>query len=154
LEKILWPRGHLGILRNHAQFLLVRKDRIAQLVPAAIEQMHRVNLVHPFLRRMMWRVCAAGNVVAEERLAGVNLICLIEPPDRVVGHGGGQIPSSSRLADVRVDGGCVAKQIWLPLAGVAANKAVEVVEAHAGGPMIEGPKLAGVERGCVVVLAE
>ena len=47
----------------------------------------------------MRRVGAAGHVVAEERLARIDLVELVQPFDGVVGHGGGQIPA--RLADVR-----------------------------------------------------
>ena len=54
----------------------------------------------------------------------------------------------------RVDLGRVAEKIRLPLARVAADEAVEVVEAHADRPLIEWPKLARLERWRVVVLAE
>src|SRR5262249_17014973 len=41
-----------------------------------------------------------------------------------------------------------------PLVRVAADEAVEVFEAHADGPQVEGPRLAGLEGRRVVVLAE
>ena len=34
LDQVLRPRRQLGILRNDAEFLLVREDRLPQLVPA------------------------------------------------------------------------------------------------------------------------
>ena len=45
-------------------------------------------------------------------------------------------------------------QVRLPLAGVAADKAVEIFEAHAVRPLIERPGLARLVRRRVVVLAE
>ena len=42
----------------------------------------------------------------------------------------------------------------MPLAGVAADKAVKIIEAHAGGPLIERPRLARLVKGRVMVLAE
>jgi hypothetical protein len=44
--------------------------------------------------------------------------------------------------------------VRLPLAGVSADKAEEIIEAHPVGPLIERPGLARLERGRVVVLAE
>src|SRR5262249_36241550 len=41
-----------------------------------------------------------------------------------------------------------------PLIGVAADEAVEVVEAHASRPLIERPGLACLEFGSIVFLAE
>ena len=48
----------------------------------------------------------------------------------------------------------VAEEVRLPLVGVAADEAVEVLEAHAGRPLVEGPDLARGEGRRVVVLAE
>ena len=58
------------------------------------------------------------------------------------------------MADVGIDRRGVAEEVGLPLAAVAAHEAVEILEAHAGGPLIEGPNLAGLEGRRVVVLAE
>src|SRR5262249_41857649 len=46
------------------------------------------------------------------------------------------------------------KEIRLPLIGVAADETVEVLEAHAGRPLVERTDLARRERRRVVVLAE
>ena len=51
------------------------------------------------------------------------------------------------LADVGIDRRGVAEQVRLPLAGVAADEAVEVLEAHADRPLVERPGLAGLEAG-------
>ena len=70
--------------------LLVGEDRLAQLVPAVVEEVHRLDLVDPFLRRVVRRMGAAGDVVDEERLLGRDLLQLAHVADRVVGHGGGR----------------------------------------------------------------
>src|SRR5262249_58530973 len=46
------------------------------------------------------------------------------------------------------------KSVRSTLVGVAADEAVEVVEAESGGPQVERPGLAGVPVGDIVVLAE
>ncbi len=48
----------------------------------------------------------------------------------------------------------VAEQIGLPLVGIAADEAVEILEAHTGRPLVERPGLAGGEGRRVVILAE
>ena len=42
----------------------------------------------------------------------------------------------------------------MPLAGVAADEAVEIIEAHPGRPLIKRPGLARLVKRRVVVLAE
>ena len=111
-----------------------------------------MDLVHPFLRRMMRRVRGAGHVVAEERLARVNLVDPVHPIDGVVGHAGDEVPA--RLALEGIDLGRVAEQVRLPLVRVAADEPVEILEAHAGRPLVERPDRAGLEGRRVVVLAE
>ena len=95
-------------------------------------------------------VCAAGNVIAEERLARINLVDPIQVINGVVGHAGREVPT--RLAREGVDLGRVAEQVGLPLVRVAADEPVEILEAHAGRPLVERPDLAGREGRCVVVL--
>src|SRR5262249_7465584 len=48
----------------------------------------------------------------------------------------------------------VPEEVRLPLVGVAADEAIEVVEAHAGRPLVERPGRARLELRGVVVLAE
>ena len=74
--------------------------------------------------------------------------------DGVVGHRGDQVPGARLLALEGEDLRGVAKQVRLPLVGVAADEAVEVLEAHADGPLVEGSDLAGREGRHVVVLPE
>ena len=85
----------------------------------------------------MRRVRGAGNVVEEERLARISLVDPVHPVNGVVGHGGDEVPGSRRLALEGIDLGGVAEEVRLPLVGVTANEPVEVIEAHADGPLVE-----------------
>ena len=152
LQHVLRPGRQLGVLRDHAEALLVLEDALAHLVPALVEQVHRADLVHPLLGRVVRRVRGAGRVLDEDRLAGVGLMNPRHPVDGLVRHSGDEIPPW--LALERIDLRRVAKQVRLPLVGVAADEAVEVLEAHAGRPLVERPDLAGRERRRVVVLAK
>ena len=94
----------------------------------------------------------ARRVFDEERLRRHRLVEAIEIVDRVVGHAGDQVPA--RLALEGVDLGGVAEEVRLPLVGVAADEPVEILEAHAGRPLVERPDRARREGRGVVVLAE
>src|SRR4029450_9807750 len=59
-----------------------------------------------------------------------------------------------RLANVRKDRRGVPEKIRLPLVRIAADEAVEVLEAHADGPLVERPVLARLEGRRVVILPE
>ena len=72
--------------------------------------------------------------------------------DGVVGHAGNQVPA--RLTFKGVNLGGVAEQVRLPLVGVAADEAVEILKTHTCWPLVEGPDRAGLEGRRVVVLAE
>src|SRR5215813_9474369 len=103
---------------------------------------------------MVRRVRGAGHVVAEERLARIDLVDFVQPLDGIIGHRSNEVPCSRWLTFVRIDRRGVAKKVWLPLAGIAANKPVKVLEAHARRPLIKRTSLAASEGGCVVVLPE
>jgi len=72
------------------------------------------------------------------------------PVDRVIGHAGDQVSSP---AFPRRERFCVVlrNRFGLPLVGVAPHKPVEVLEAHADGPLVEGTDLAGCEGRRVVI---
>src|SRR5512147_668098 len=103
---------------------------------------------------MMRGVRAAGCVMNKERLIGIECVDSIHVVDRVVGHRRSQIPGSRCLTLERVDLRRVAEKVRLPLAGVAAHEAVEVLEPHADGPLVERSVLAGLKRWRIVLLAE
>ncbi len=96
----------------------------------------------------------ARRVLDEDRLARIRLVDARHVIDGVVRHRGDEVPRAGRLAFERVDLRGAAEEVGLPLVGVAADEAVEVLEAHPGGPLVEGTDLARRERGRVVVLAE
>src|SRR5207244_9137758 len=81
-----------------------------------------------------------------------NLAWLLHVMDRVVSHRCGQIPTGITLK--RIDGSRVAEQVRLPLTGVAADKAIKIIEAHPDRPLIKGAGLARLIKRRVVVLAE
>ena len=138
--------------RHDAQPLLVGEDGFAHLVPALIEEVHVADLLDPLRRRVMRRVRAAWHVIDKERLLGRDGLDLLHVLDRLVGHGRGQVPA--RFAFEGEDSRRVAVQVRLPLAGVAADEAIEVLESHADRPLVERTRLRRLIEGGVVVLAE
>ncbi len=145
LRQFFRPRRQLGVLGHDAQALLVGEDGFAHFVPALVEQVHVADLLDPLRRRVMWRVGGARYVIDEERLLGRDLLELLHVLDRLVGHRRLQVPA--RIVQEGVDGRGIAEQVRLPLAGVAADKAVEIFEAHAVRPLIERPGLARLVKG-------
>ena len=100
----------------------------------------------------MRRVGAARHVVDEERLVGCDLLELLHVLDGLVGHGRGQVPAGIALEGI--DRRRVAEEVRLPLARVAADEAIEILEAHADRPLVERPGLGRLVERRVVVLAE
>ena len=152
LEHLRRPGLQLGVRRNHPKALLVLENPLPQLVPAVVKKMHVVDLVHPFLGRVMRRVRGAGNVITEERLARIDLVQAVHPVNRIVGHGGNEIPARLALEGIDLRG--VAEQVRLPLIGVTADEPVEILKAHADRPLVERSDRAGLEGRRVVVLAK
>ena len=152
LQQIVGPGRQLGILRDHAELLLVLEDALAQFLVAVVEQMHRADLVHPLLGRVVRRVRGARRVLDEDRFVRVDLMHPVHIIDRVVRHPGDEVPARFTLEGIDLRG--VAEQVRLPLVGVAADKTVEVLEAHAGWPLVERSCLAGRVGRSIVVLAE
>ena len=114
---------------------------LAQLVPALVEQLHVADLLNPLRRRVVRRVGAAGRVVDEEGLVGRQRVDAVHVVDRLVGHRRHQVVAGVALE--RIDRRGVADEVArLPLVGVAAHEAVEVLKAHAGRPLIERTGLA------------
>src|ERR1700757_3358847 len=114
--------------------------------------MHIADLLGPLGRGMMWRMGGAPYVIDQPRLAGSDLLELLDVLDGLIRHRRLQVPAGIALEGV--DGRRVAEQVRLPLTGVAADEAVEIIEAHSVRPLIERPGLARLIRGRVVVLAE
>ena len=72
--QLVGPWRELGVRRDHAELLLVGEDLLAQLVPALVEQVHVADLLDPLRRRVVRRMRAAGHVVDEEWLLGIDLV--------------------------------------------------------------------------------
>ena len=100
----------------------------------------------------MRRMRAARHIINEERFVGRDLLELFHVLDCIVSHRRGQIPTGLPLK--RIDGRRVAEQVRLPLAGVAADEPVEILEAHPDRPLMERPGLARLIERRVVILAE
>jgi hypothetical protein len=110
------PRRELRVFGDHAEPFLIGEDHVALDVPPLIEL--AFELVDPLLRGMVRRVRAAGHVVDEERFVGIDLTQVLHVPNGVIRHSGDEVPR--RLPGVRRDGRGVAKQVGLPLTGVAS----------------------------------
>ena len=152
LRQFLRPRRQLGIGRHDAEPLLVGEDRVAQLVPAAVEQMHIADFLDPLRRRMVRRVGAAWDVVDEDWLVRRDGLELLHVLDGLVGHSRGEVPGRFSLEGI--DRCRIAVQVRLPLARIAAHEAVEIFKAHPVRPLIERPGLGRLIEGRVVVLAK
>ena len=82
------------------------------------------------------RVGGAGREVHEERLVGHQRLLLAHPGDRAVGEIlGERVALLGRLR--RLDRRGALVQPGVVLVGLAADEAVEVLEARSGGPLVE-----------------
>ena len=115
--------------------------------------MHLFNLVDPLLGGMVRRVGAPRCVVDEPRPAWGDLGVLPNVIDRLIRHRGGQVPAG--LAVIGMNRRGVAEQVaGLPLAGIAADEAIEIIKALADRPIGERTDGAGFPRRNVMILAE
>ena len=87
--QVIRPGCQLRVGRDDAKPLLIGKYLLAKGVPAHVEL--ALELVDPFLGRLMRRMGAAGHVIEEERLIRIGGIELSQVGDRVVRHVRGQI---------------------------------------------------------------
>ena len=141
--------GQLRALGHHAQRDLPRQRFFAQLVPAAVEA--ALVLGDPFLGHMMRRMGGARCEIHEERLVRRERLLELHPGDGLVGHVGHEV-----VAGVvrRGDAGHAVIERGIPLVGLAAEEAVELVEARARRPAVGRPGDADLPRRGLVVLAE
>ena len=105
---------------------------------------------------MVRGVAAAGGEVDEERLVRVLGPDAVQPLDRLVGHRVREVVGVLLVVVLRLrsDDLLVLRQARVPLAGPAAEEAVEVVEPPAGRPAVERPGRALLPVGRQVPLAE
>ena len=150
------PGGHFvgtrrraGIARDPADFFLPLEHPLAIVIPAGIE--FAFVFIRPFLRHLMGRMHRAGRPVKEERLTGCLGLMLIQPVDGLVGDVGGQVVFG---IGGRLDEGGVIDQAGMVLVGLATEKSVEMIEAIAGWPAVEGTAAGGFMSRRVMPLAE
>ena len=144
-------RGELGLAGEEPELLLAREHGLAVRVPAVVEG--ALVAVGPFLRHVMRGVRAAGRVVHEERLLRSVHVGVEHELDRLVGQVLAQVVAllgRARLGHRRV----VLGQVRIPLVGLAAQEAVEALEAAAQRPAVERPRGRVLLRGREVPLAE
>src|SRR4029453_1347619 len=149
---MLGPGRELGVLRDHAEFLLVGDNLVTQRVPALVEQVQVGSFLDPFGCRMMRCVRGAGSVVEEERDRGIDGVQSIQPVDGFIGHGGDQVPSGT--PDKWRNQCGVAEQQRGPLAAIATDEPVEIFKSHAGRPLVEWAGLTRLISWSVVILSE
>ena len=135
------PRSHrcgarreLGVLRNPALGLGAGEDAFAILVPAVVEL--ALVLVRPFLHHLMRPVRCARRPIHEERLVRRVGLLFAQPLDGVRRDVIGQVIA---LGEMLGDRRGVAGQRRFILRGFAGEEAVEILEAVAGRPVVEGP---------------
>ena len=149
---LLVARRELAVGRDDAQLLLACERLLAQLVPAAVEL--ALVLVGPFLRHVVRRVRRARCEVDEERLVWGETLLLADPGNRLVGHVFDQVVALlGRLLGLDRRGALVERRV--PLVGLAADEAVEVLEAAtAGWPGVERSGGARLPHRHLMALAE
>jgi hypothetical protein len=146
------PPGQLGAGRHDSKLLLPFEDLLPQRVPAPVET--ALVPVRPLGRHVVRRMRGARGEVNEERLVRHQRLLLANPADRLIGHVRGEVVAllggllrfhrRRALVDRRV-----------VLIGLAADEAVEVLEAAAAGrPGVEGSDRAGLPDRHLVALAE
>ena len=149
---LLVARRQHGIGGNDAQFLLLVEGDLALLVPAVGEL--ALVLLDPLLRHVMRRMRGARREVHEERLVRQQRLLLARPGDGLVGQVFGQVIAFRRRLG-RLDRRRAFIQRRVPLVVLAADEAVEILEAAAAGrPGIERPRRARLPDRHLVALAE
>ena len=141
-------RRELRAGRHHAELDLAGESLLAQLVPALVEL--ALVLGDPLLRHVMRRVRRARGEVHEERPIRGHRLLELHPGDRLVGHVGHEVIVRI-LRHLHQIGAVVESR--RPLVGLAADEAVELVEAGARRPAVGRPGDAGLPGRGLVALA-
>ena len=147
--QVFRPLAQLRVGRDDAQLLLALERFNSHLVPALVEL--ALVLVGPLLRHVVRRMRRPGCVVDEERLVGRHRLLRLDPVDRLVGHVHGEVVVV-HLRRLDLDRPVVDERI--PLVGLTADEAVELVESLMRGPAIERSRHTRLPRGRLVPLAE
>src|SRR5262249_13592586 len=124
----------LGVCGHHARLLLLRESLLAKFVPAHVELalVASPETVWHLMRRMR----GAIRHVRKERPIGRGRLLFPDPRDRLVGQVFTQVIALLRGL-WRIDACSAVEQHRLELIHLAAEKAVELLEACASRPAIE-----------------
>ncbi len=144
------PRRQLGPRRDHPHLQLPLVGPLAIGIPAAGEL--ALVLLRPLLEHVVRPVHAARRPVHEERLVRVEGAPVVEPRQRLVHQIRGQV--IARVVVRRLDRVVVLGQPRLVLRGLAAEEAVEILEAVAVRPAVLRPDRRRLGHRRVVPLAE
>src|SRR5262245_277396 len=98
----------------------------------------------------MRRVCGAGREVGEEGTIRCDRLLSSHPVDAVIGQVAGEVVAILRLTRNRHSARAPVQR-RIELVGLAADKAVEVIEASARWPVVERASLAGLVVRDIVV---
>ncbi len=134
-------RRELGLLRNPSLLFRPREHALTILVPAVVEL--ALVLVGPLFHDVVRTMDRTARPVHVEGLVGLKGLMLAQPPDRIVGKILAEVIALLVRAR-RSDIGGVTNQVGLVLRRFAAEEAIEVIEAVARRPAIEGTR-----RGCL-----
>jgi hypothetical protein len=143
--------GEFGVLRDDAQLLLLGQNPLAQHIPAVVEL--ALVLVRPLLGHVVRGVSGARGEVHEERFVGSECLLLTHPRDGAIGKVLVQRVALFRRL-LRLNRPGALEQARVVLVGLAADEAVEVLEARAGGPLTERADRGHLPHGHLVALAE
>ena len=143
--------GQLRVDRHHAELLLPGERALPVGVPSVVE-LAGVP-VGPLLGHMMRGMAGTGAEVQVERLVRGDLLGVGDELDGLVGQVLGQVVALFGGAG-RLDLVVVVDQLWVPLAGIPAQEAVEALEAAPERPAVERPGRRFEFRGHQVVLAD
>src|SRR5205807_755041 len=133
------------------QLFLTGEGLLAQLVPALVEP--TLVLVGPLLGDVMWGVGRAWREVDEEGLIGRERLLLAHPGDGLVGQIRHEVVALFGCPLGRGRGRPFVER-RVVLVGLTTNEAEKVLEAAAGGPVVERAGRAGLPHRHLVALAE
>ncbi len=128
-------RGELGFRRYPTLRLGAFEDALAIGVPAVIEL--SFILICPLFGNVVRTVNRTCRPIHEERLIGLERFMLPQPVDSIVRQVFAQMVTFV-WGLRRFDKGCVPNEARFPLRSFACEKAIEILEAVPGWPIVEG----------------
>ena len=127
--------GQLGVGRHDAELLLARQCLLAHRLVPHVEA--SLELVDPFLRRVMGSVAGARRVIEEERLLRRDRLGIADELERLVGDVVGEVIALFGRAWL-VDRVVVVDEVGIPLVRLGAEEPVPTLEATSRRPIAPG----------------